>query len=87
MSRWTNTSAQAFKKHYTIYPAPPNYYRITTDQGTFDVTRRYLNYKETIANMKKAGYTNINICCLGKNVTWQTITTEDLKKRGASNEI
>lgn len=52
MTHWVNT--------------PPRHYIITTDQGRFEVDREYLNYKATIAALKAKGYTNINICCIGR---------------------
>ena len=51
------------------WSGPDNVYIVTTDQATFQVIRHRLDYKKTIANLKAAGYTNINICYVGKNVT------------------
>lgn len=49
---------------------PKRHYIITTDQATFTVDLDRLDYRKTIANMRKAGYTNINIACVGYNVTF-----------------
>ena len=49
---------------------PKRHYIITTDQGTFEVDRNRLDYRQTIINLKMAGYTNINISCVGYNVTF-----------------
>ena len=53
-----------------FWTAPQNIYKITTAQKTFTVSRYRLDYKKTIANLKAAGYTDINITYLGKNVTF-----------------
>lgn len=45
-----------------------NVYIITTDQGQYRVCREWLDYKTTIANMKKAGYTNIVINYIGHRI-------------------
>lgn len=53
-------------KNYTIWiNKPKRLYIVSTDQGTFKVSRERLDYKQTIINMKKAGYTNINISYIG----------------------
>jgi len=53
----------------TIWHTLPNVYKITCDQGEFFVSEYRLNYKETIADLKKAGYTHVYITCLGRNVS------------------
>ena len=69
MSRWTENK---FKyKTNSDYWTAANYfvYEITTDQEIFRVWRRKLDYKKTIQNLKDAGYTNITIVCLGRDVS------------------
>ena len=45
-----------------------NVYIITTDQGQRTICREWLDYKATIAQLKKAGYTNIVINYIGRRV-------------------
>lgn len=70
MTNWDNL--KKFKKYnYDIWVnTPKNHYIITTDQQIFYVDRYNLDYKKTVANLKKAGYTNINIAHIGKNTTF-----------------
>lgn len=70
MSRWTENKRFYSKHGNDIWITTPNIYIVTTDQCTFKVERYKLDYKQTIINLKKAGYTNINICCIGRNVTF-----------------
>ena len=52
MTKWINTP----KRHYII----------TTDQGRAEVDAEYLDYKATKEKFRKAGYTNVNIVCIGR---------------------
>ena len=71
MSRHAPDYGVRYKDNNTIWiNKPKKHYIITTDQKTFYVDRRNLDYKKTIENMKRAGYTNINISFVGYNVTW-----------------
>ena len=45
-----------------------NHYVIVTDQGTFERDCKYLDFSKARENYEKAGYTNIDIRCLGKAV-------------------
>ena len=67
MSRYAPKSIYCRKNgNYTIWVGrPKRHYIVTTDQGTLEHDAIYLDYKGTIANLKKAGYTNINISCVG----------------------
>lgn len=47
---------------------PLNHYIITTDQGTFERDCRRLDFRKTKENYENAGYTNVNVCLLGKKV-------------------
>jgi len=49
---------------------PKKRYIITTDQGTAEIDRDYLNYKATIAALKAKGYTNIRITYIGRHYTY-----------------
>lgn len=70
MSRWTENKRYFSKHGNDIWITTPNIYRVTTDQGVFDYrTYNKLDYKTTLNNFKKAGYTNINICFIGRDVT------------------
>ena len=71
MSRWYHTDKMRFKKHYDIWDSPEKLYKVTTDQKEFLVHAKNLDYKKTIENMKRAGYTNINIFCMGRDVTFK----------------
>ena len=44
---------------------PKRLYIIETDQKTFKVERDWLDYKATVAYLRKQGYTNIHINCIG----------------------
>ena len=72
MSRWgPKTNAKYKKYNHDIWiNKPKKHYIVTTDQGTFEHDADYLDYKKTIANFKAAGYTNINITCVGYNVSF-----------------
>ena len=67
MSRWIKHKTY---NHDIWINKPKRHYIITTKQGTFEIDRDFLDYKKTIENMKKAGYTNINISFVGYNVTF-----------------
>ena len=70
MSRWTQNKFK-YKKNYDVWIGADYFiYDITTDQKNFRVWRHNLDYKATRENLKKAGYTNINIVCLGRDVTF-----------------
>ena len=69
MSRWTENKRKFSKNGGDIWIGPPRLYQVTTDQKNFLVRRNKLDYKQTIINLKNAGYTNINITCLGRDVT------------------
>ena len=71
MSRWTENKFN-YKKHYDVWiDSHINLYRVTTDQGTIDYkTRGRLDYKKTVKNFLAAGYTNINICYIGRQVVF-----------------
>lgn len=74
MSRWSNRSIRDFNTNNgDFWTGPRNHYIITTDQTTFHVDRIRLDYKKTIENLTRAGYTNISIVHAGKNVTWKAI--------------
>ena len=45
-----------------------NHYVVTTDQGTFERDCKWLDYKKTKKNFEEAGYTNVNICHIGKRL-------------------
>lgn len=47
---------------------PMRHYIITTDKARYEIDREYLDYKSTIASLKKAGHNNIKINCIGKRV-------------------
>ena len=70
MSRWTEDKKRFSKHGLDRWIAIPNIYRVTTDQGVFEYrTVNRLDYKVTVQNFRKAGYTNINICYIGRDVT------------------
>ena len=73
MSRWTDDKKRFSKHGHDIWVGCQKHYIVTTDQATFYVDRYNLDYKKTIQNLKNAGYTNINITCLGFNTTWKTL--------------
>jgi len=52
-----------------IWVKPKKIYRITTDQKTWDITADWINYKAKYRDLYKQGYTNVNITCLGYDVT------------------
>jgi hypothetical protein len=62
---------QQFKQYNagTYWTGPKNMYLVTTDQGVFRHSAYHLDYRETVKNFIKAGYTNVSICCVGKDVT------------------
>lgn len=71
MSRWTSNKFK-YKKNYDVWTAANYYvYRIETAQAVFTVSRHRLDYKQTIINLKNAGYTDINIVNLGRDVTFK----------------
>ena len=70
MSRWQENKKKFSKRGNDIWISTPNIYKVTTNQGDFEYrTYNNLDFKKTIENFKKAGYTNINICFIGRDVT------------------
>lgn len=72
MSRWTDNKRYYSKHGNDIWiDSHYNIYKITTDQKIFDYrTRGRLNYKETLKNFYKEGYTNVNIVYLGREIVF-----------------
>ena len=68
MSRWTNTNKNAYK--FNKYISPKNLlFQVCTDQGTFTFSSPYrIDYKKTRENLIKKGYTNIDICYIGRTI-------------------
>jgi len=56
---------KTYDNHTIWINKPKRRYIVTTAQRQFVVDRFRLDYKQTIVNLKKAGYTNINISCVG----------------------
>lgn len=53
----------------TMWVRPDNLYIVSTDQGKFKIRAQRLDYKQTISQYRKEGYTNVRITCLGYDVT------------------
>ena len=70
MSIWTDNKYK-YKKQYTVWTGQKNLYKVTTAQKDFLVHAIRLDYKKTKENLKKAGYTDINIIFLGRDVSIQ----------------
>jgi hypothetical protein len=45
-----------------------NVYRVKTDQKEFYIKAAWIDYKETIKDYYKQGYTNISISCIGRSI-------------------
>lgn len=43
-------------------------YIVSTDQGSFTVKAQNLDYKETVKEYYKHGYTNVHIAYIGRSV-------------------
>ena len=71
MSRWTDNKKRFSRNGCNIWVTTPNIYKVTTDQGDFSYTTSgKLDYRKTLENFKKAGYTNVSIAFLGRDVTF-----------------
>ena len=72
MSRWTENKRYYSKHGNDIWTTPTrNVYRITTKQKDFEIKLKgKLDYKETLKRMYKAGYTEINICYIGREIAF-----------------
>lgn len=70
MSRWTNNKKYYSSNGNNIWISTPNVYKVITDQGEI-IHRMYgkLDYKQTVKNFYKAGYTNVSIVYLGRDVS------------------
>ena len=69
MSRWA-PKRKSFKDPIIWVNKPKRLYSITTAQGSFYIKSDYLDYKKTVADLKRKGYTNINIAFIGYDVTF-----------------
>lgn len=70
MSRWTENKYKFRNNSDTWIAANYHLYRVETAQAVFTVRRRRLDYKQTIINLKNAGYTDICIVDMGRDVTF-----------------
>jgi hypothetical protein len=71
MSRWTQNKGYYSKHGRDIWITTPNIYKITTAQKDFYVrSYRQIDYKTTLRELYKQGYTNIVITYLGRDVTF-----------------
>jgi len=69
MSRWTENKYK-YKNNYDVWiGADMHIYQVKTDQKTFIVRRRRLDYKQTLKNLTAAGYTGISFLDMGRDVT------------------
>ena len=71
MSRWTQNKGYYSKNGCNIWVTTPNVYKVTTAQKDF-LIRSYsrIDYKATLRELYKQGYTNIVITYLGRDVTF-----------------
>ena len=72
MSRWTENKRYFSKHGNDIWITPQrNIYHVTTDQKDFEYkTSGRLDYKETLKRFYKAGYTNVNISYVGREIAF-----------------
>lgn len=71
VSRYTPNKKNPFKNNFTSWIAGGYVYKVTTDQGEIiHRCQNKLDYKETLRRFYKAGYTNVNITLLGRDVTF-----------------
>ena len=71
MSRWTDNKKYYSKHGNDIWITTPKIYKVTTDQRDFTYrTYGKLDYKQTVKNFYKAGFTNVVITYLGRDVTF-----------------
>lgn len=69
MSRWTENKYK-YRKNYDVWiDGSYHIYKVYTSQGVFTVRRHRLDYKQTLKNLAAAGYSNISIVDLGREVT------------------
>ena len=70
MSRWTENKKKYSNHGCDVWIATPKLYKVTADGEIFyHRTQGNLDYKKTVINFKKAGYTDINILYMGRDVS------------------
>ena len=52
----------------TTYWIQKNVYIVSTDQGNFTITADRIDYRQTIREYYKKGYTNVSIAYIGRQV-------------------